>query len=439
MRTLESQKKDTDTALSEIAYLSAQNPAQVFHSLMHHINEGSLRRCYDKLDGKKALGVDGISKIEYGEHLQSNLEDLIGRMKRMGYRPQAVRQVQIPKEGKAGATRPLGISCFEDKLVQSRVQEILESIYEPLFVDWSYGFRPQRGCHDAIKALDKHLHKEEVEVVIDVDLANFFGTIDHDVLKDLLKVKIRDTKFMRYVSRMLRAGIMAEGELSVSDEGVPQGSCCSPVFSNIVAHYVIDEWLEDTVKPLMRGTVKSFRYADDLVICCRYEEDALRIRKVLGKRLEKYKLKLNEEKTKMVHFSKSKARRGIKQEAFDFLGFTFYLGKSIKGATIPKVKTCGKRYRSKLNKVKDWARAIRNREKLGAIWKTFCSKLRGHVQYYGVSFNSKAVAKFLREATKILFKWLNRRSQRKSFDWNKFKLFQKKHPLPEVKVRHKLF
>jgi group II intron reverse transcriptase/maturase len=405
---------------------------------MHHINEGSLQRCFEKLDGKKALGVDGVSKEEYGKALGANLEDLMARMKRMAYRPQAVRQVLIPKEGKAGATRPLGISSFEDKLVQRRMQEILESIYEPLFLDWSYGFRPGRSCHDAIRALRNHLHTEEVEVVIDVDLANFFGTIDHDILKELLKAKIKDTKFMRYISRMLRAGILAEGEFKVSDEGVPQGSCCSPVLSNIVAHHVIDEWLEGTVNPLMKGTVKSFRYADDLVICCRHEEDAVRIRKVLGKRLEKYKLKLNEEKTKMVKFSKSRERRGIKQEAYNFLGFTFYLGRSKRGAVIPKVKTCGKRYRSKLNKVK-WSQQIRNRESLGSIWKTFCVKLRGHVQYYGMSFNSKSVGKFLRAAERILFKWLNRRSQRKSFDWSKFRLFQKKHPLPKVKVHHKLF
>jgi RNA-directed DNA polymerase len=243
---------------------------------MHHIDEGSLRRCFDKLEGKKAVGIDGISKTEYGENLQANLKDLIERMKRMGYRPQAVRQVLIPKEGKPGATRALGIGCFEDKLVQGRVRELLESIYEPLFLDWSYGFRPGRSCHDAIEALHKHLYKEEVEVVIDVDLANFFGTIDHVLLKELLSKKIKDTKFLRYVSRMLKAGILAEGELTVSDEGVPQGSLCSPIFSNIVAHYVIDEWLDDTVRPLMRGEIKAFRYADDLIICCRHEEDGLR-------------------------------------------------------------------------------------------------------------------------------------------------------------------
>lgn len=438
MRASESQE-NTDTALSEIAYLSARNSAQVFHSLMHHFNEKSLQRCFDKLDGKKAVGVDGISKTEYGENLQANLRDLVERMKRMGYRPQAVRQVLIPKEGKPGATRPLGIGCFEDKLVQGRVQELLISIYEPLFLDWSYGFRPKRSCHDAVRDLRQHLYAEEVEVVIDVDLANFFGTIDHGILKELLSKKIKDTKFMRYVSRMLKAGILTEGELTVSDEGVPQGSLCSPIFSNIVAHYVIDEWLEDTVKPLMKGNLKAFRYADDLVICCRYEEDAVRVKKALSKRLEKYKLKLNEEKTKMVNFSKRKSWRGIKQESFDFLGFTFYLGRSLKGVITPKVKTCGKRYRSKLNKVKEWARQIRNKISLKDIWEIFCSKLRGHVQYYGVSFNSKAVANFLREAESILFKWLNRRSQRKSFDWDKFHLFKKENPLPEVKIRHKLF
>ena len=438
MRAPESQV-NADTALTEIAWLSANNPHQVYHSLMHQINVDSLRRCFDRLDGRKAVGVDQVSKAIYGENVIANLEDLIVRMKRMAYRPGPVREVRIPKEGKKGATRPLGISNFEDKLVQKRMQDILESIYEPLFFDFSYGFRPNRSCHDAVKDLREHLFKEEVEVVIDVDLANFFGKIDHQIVKDMLSMKIKDNKFMRYITRMFKSGVLADGELSMSDEGVVQGSCCSPVISNIVAHYVIDAWLEETVKPLMKGMVKAFRYADDLVICCRYEEDAKRIKNVLGKRLAKYKLELNEEKTSMVSFSKSKYRRGIKQGSFEFLGFRFYLGKSLKGAVTPKLKTSGKRFRSKLNNVKTWAKQIRNKIPLGEIWKTFCSKLRGHVQYYGVSFNVKMVAKFLDEAKKIIFKWLNRRSQRKSFDWNKFNLFVKKHPLPSAEIVHRLF
>lgn len=438
MRAPESQA-NTDTALAEIAWLSANNPHQVYHSLMHQINVDSLSRCYDRLDGRKAVGVDQVSKAMYGENLTVNLEDLIARMKRMAYRPGPVREVQIPKEGKKGATRPLGISNFEDKLVQKRMQDILESIYEPLFFDFSYGFRPKRNCHDAVKDLRAHLYKEEVEVVIDVDLANFFGKIDHQIVKDMLGMKIKDSKFMRYITRMFKSGVLADGELSMSDEGVVQGSCCSPVISNIVAHYVIDTWLEETVKPLMKGMVKAFRYADDLVICCRYEEDAKRIKRVLGKRLTKYKLELNEEKTSMVNFSKRNFRRDIKQGSFEFLGFRFYLGMTLKGATIPKVKTSGKRFRSKLNNVKAWAKKIRNKIPLGEIWKTFCAKLRGHVQYYGVSFNTKMVAQFIHETRKIIFKWLNRRSQRKSLDWNKFILFVKKHPLPNAKIVHRLF
>lgn len=439
MRATESQV-NTDTALAEIARLSKHNPQQVFHSLMHHFNVDSLRRCFEKLDGKKALGADRVSKAMYGEQLSTNLEELISRMKRMGYRPGPVREVLIPKEGKQGATRPLGISNFEDKLVQKRMQEVLESIYEPLFLDCSYGFRPGRSCHDAIKDLMGHLFKEEeVEVVIDVDLANFFNTIDHEIVKEILSTKIKDTKFMRYITRLFKAGILSAGELTVNDEGVVQGSCCSPVIANIVAHYVIDQWMEETVIPLMRGKVKLFRYCDDLVICCRYEEDAKRIRNVLGKRLNKYRLALNEEKTKMVFFSRSRQKQGIKQGAFEFLSFRFYLGRSLKGATIPKLKTSGKRFRSKLNRVKVWARDIRNKKPLGEIWKTFCSKLRGHVQYYAVSFNGKMVEKFLREAQKIVFKWLNRRSQRKSFTWEKFALFLERHPLPSAKIVHRLF
>ena len=261
-----------------------------------------------------------------------------------------------------------------------------------------------------------------------------FGKIDHDIVKDMLGMKIKDSKFMRYITRMFKSGVLADGELSMSDEGVVQGSCCSPVISNIVAHYVIDTWLEETVKPLMKGMVKAFRYADDLVICCRYEEDAKRIKRVLGKRLTKYKLELNEEKTSMVNFSKSNFRRDIKQGSFEFLGFRFYLGMTLKGATIPKVKTSGKRFRSKLNNVKAWAKQIRNKIPLGEIWKTFCAKLRGHVQYYGVSFNTKMVAKFIHETRKIIFKWLNRRSHRKSFDWNKFILFVKNWTLDKKSI-----
>jgi len=220
--------KDTATALERIAWISAQDDDVEFVSLMHHINIESLRDCFHKLDGKKAVGADGVTKQEYGKNLEANLEELIARMKRMAYRPGAVREVLIPKEGKPGATRPLGISNFEDKLVQKRMQELLEAIYDQIFVEQSYGFRPNRGCHDAIKAVNNYLHNNTVEVVIDVDLANFFGTIDHDLMTGMLEEKIKDTRIMRYICRMFKAGILSAGELKISDEGVPQGSCDTP-------------------------------------------------------------------------------------------------------------------------------------------------------------------------------------------------------------------
>lgn len=381
---------------------------------MHHFNEESLRVCYYELDGKKAKGSDGVDKAKYGENLEENIKSLVERMKRMAYKPGSVRQVLIPKEGKPGATRPLGISNFEDKLVQKMIQKILESIYEPIFYKNSYGFRPGRGCHDAIKALQHHLNDHEVETVIDLDLSNFFGSIDHELLIEEVKLKINDPKVIRYLKRMFKAGILTEGELTVSEEGVPQGSVCSPILANIYAHKVIDTWIEETVKPLCKGEIEMFRYADDAVICCRYSQDAERIKKALINRLAKYKLKMNEEKTELVKFSKRAQSQGKAQESFNFLGFTFYLGKSLRGYTIPKVKTKGKSLRSKLKKANDWAREIRNKYKMNYIMKIAAVKVRGHVQYYGISHNYAKVEEFIRQVKRILFKWLNRRSQRKS-------------------------
>jgi len=241
----------------------------------------------------------------------------------MAYRPGPVREVLIPKEGKPGATRPLGISNLEDKIVQKMMHKVLESIYEPIFLEGSHGFRPERSCHTAIQALQDQLYKNNIQTVIDIDLKNFFGTIDHKILEEILREKITDPKLMRYIIRMFKAGVLTEGELKITEEGVPQGSACSPILANIFAHYAIDEWILKMVKPACKGTVDLFRYADDAVICCEFDADAQRIRQTLGKRLEKFKLQLNEEKTKLIAFDKRAAARGVKQETFDFLGFTF--------------------------------------------------------------------------------------------------------------------
>lgn len=419
--------------------MSTNDSHKQFHCLMHHFNRESLEECFHRLNGRKAVGPDGITKADYDERLDENLQDLVARMERMAYRPGPVRQVRIPKEGKPGATRPLGISDLEDKIVQKMVQRVLESIYEPLFLDCSYGFRPGRGCHDAIKALESHLYRFNVQTVIDVDIAGYFDTIDHRLLESLLREKIRDERFMRYLHRMFKAGVLAEGELSVSEEGVPQGSVCSPILANIFAHYVIDMWIEDMVKPRCAGRVELFRYADDVVICCQYEGDAHRILQALAKRLAKYCLKLSQEKTRMIAFSKHTSRQDRKPMSFDFLGFTFYWGRSRQGAAIPKLKSQGKRLRAKLKRVNDWARKMRNRYRLPDLWKLLCAKLEGHIQYYGVSFNIASVRRFLWTATRIVFKWLNRRSQRKSFNWERFSLFIQAHPLPKARIVYRLW
>ena len=261
-------RETTATKLTRIAKLSASDRLKRFDSLLHLFNEESLAACFRAPDGKKAVGADGVRKAEYGEHLETNLKELIVRMKRMGYRPGPVRQVLIPKEDKAGAKRPLGISNFEDKLVQGVMRQVLESIYEPVFLPGSYGFRPRRSCHDAIRNLQHYLYRHPVQTVIDVDLAKFFDTIDHELLLGMLREKINDPKFLRYLQRMFKSGVLAAGELTIGDEGVPQGSLCSPVLANIFAHYVIDVWLEEVVKVHCPGKVAWFRYADDIVIGC---------------------------------------------------------------------------------------------------------------------------------------------------------------------------
>ena len=244
-------------------------------------------------------------------------------MKRMCYRPAAVREVAIPKAGQPGKHRYLGISNFEDKLVQKQFQRILESIYEPIFLACSYGFRPGLSCHDAIHALDNYLYKEQVAIVIDIDLENFFGTIDHKILEEILRIKIKDERFIRYIIRMFKAGVLSARELTISAEGVAQGSCVSPILANILAHYVIDTWFEETAKAHCRGRAELFRYCDDLVICCQYSTDAKRIKDALSKRLKKFKLSMNEGKTKMVRFN----RKENQATSFNFLGFTFYWGR----------------------------------------------------------------------------------------------------------------
>jgi len=253
-----------ETKLRRITKLSRENSKMEFCGLIQHFNKENLMRCFHELDGKKAVGIDKVSKEEYSVDLEKNIENLIARMKTLKYYPAPVREVLIPKGN--GKYRPLGISNIEDKIFQSMYAKILSAIYEPLFIEESFGFRPGRSCHDAMKSLYKYLNEMIEGVVIDIDLSNFFGTINHRKLIQILEMKIQDKTFIRYIVRMLRAGVLAKGELRKDDNGSPQGSICSPILANIFAHYCIDQWVKHEIPRYLHGNIHIVRYADDTVI-----------------------------------------------------------------------------------------------------------------------------------------------------------------------------
>jgi group II intron reverse transcriptase/maturase len=425
-----------ETKLRRIATLSSEGEHVTFKWLIQQVTEENLTSCFHELNGKKAVGIDGISKDEYGVNLIENIRTLVTKMKSMEYYPAPVREVKIPKGD--GKFRPLGISNIEDKIVQMMFSKILTAIYEPIFVQESFGFRPNRSCHDAIKNLHEYLRKKYDGVVIDVDLSNFFGTINHRKLIQILEMKIKDRVFIRYIVRMLKSGVLSDGELVMSDDGSPQGSIVSPILANIFAHYAIDRFIKQKSTSLSSDHIHMVRYADDIVICVQ-PDDAERVVSALRERLERFSLKLNEEKTTIVNFSRNMMVNSIKQGTFKYLGFTFYLGKSRKGTVIVKIKTNKDTLNRKLKAMTAWCKENRNKYRLSKLWKIFSAKIRGHIQYYGVSHNMESLSNYIFEARRIFFKWINRRSQKKSFDWQRFVQFEKVSPLPKVRIVHRLF
>ena len=430
-----------ETKLNLITERAAKDRKCRFNNLIHLLNVEGLKESFYLLKRDKASGIDGVTMSEYEEKLEENLEGLVERMKRWSYRPQAVRRVYIPKD--EHSQRPLGIPALEDKIVQMGVTRILSAIYEEGFLDFSYGFRPGRSCHDALDRLDKIIMQQPINHVIDADIKGFFDNVDHGWLMECLKQRISDKNLLRLIVRILKSGVMEAGIFYETEKGTPQGGIISPILANIYLHYILDLWVERKVIPGSRGVVRMVRYADDFVICVQYKEEAQRILRQLRERFGKFGLELSEEKTRVIEFGRyaveNAKKRGERPSTFNFLGFTHYCGRTRRGYFTVGRTTDRKRLRKKLKEMNVWLRSVRNLVKVREWWPILCAKLRGHFQYYGVSGNYRGILRFYFHTVRFVFKWINRRSQKKSMNWDRFNAYLERYPLPRPKIYHNLY
>ena len=410
-------KQDVEQELKDIRELSSRH--QKLETLMNRVNEESLKRAHREQDKRKAVGVDGVTKEAYEANLDMNVAELVSRMKKFSYKPQAVRRVYIPKAD--GKRRPLGIPSYEDRLVQSVMAGILGEIYEGRFSDCSFGFRPGRSAHQAVRAIDKTLMTRRVNYVLEADIKGFFDNVKHDHMMRFLEHDIADKNFLRYIKRFLIAGVMEGGTWHASDEGTPQGGLISPVLANIYLHYVLDLWCE-ALKKRCRGEVYYVRYADDFLLMFQYEEDACKVLQALGARLGKFGLELAQDKTRIVPFGRFKGTK----EDFDFLGFTFFNARGLAGKYRVGVRTSKRRLKSKKEGVKAWLKT-RLVQPVHATLRSLQLTLAGHFNYFGVSGNIRKLKEFWRYAKHATFRMLNRRSQRRSIKYGRFDALWDEH------------
>ena len=427
--------KQMETKLERIAEVAKEKPDEKFTALIHLINKQSLIECHKEMASNKAAGIDKVSKSEYEENLEENIENLLVRMKKQSYKPLPVRRVYIPKG--TNGQRPLGIISYEDKLVQRATAKVLNAIYEQDFLECSFGYRPGRNAHDALNVLDKTLNRKRVNYVVDTDIKSFFDTMSHEWLMKFLEHRIADKKLLKLINRMLIAGIMEGGKYEESTIGAIQGGSLSPVLANLYLHYVLDIWFEEVVRKQCRGEAYMVRFADDTVFCFEQKEEAYRFHKAFIKRLGKFGLEVAEEKTKIVELKRDKDEDGHKP-SFDFLGFTHYRMIASNGWQYIGRRTSRKKFVQSLKKVKEWMKSNRVMP-VRVFMAKLNRKLIGYCNYYAINGNTKKVKDFLDKCRSMVFKWLNRRSQKRSFDWSRFILFMKKYPLPHGRIRVKLF
>jgi RNA-directed DNA polymerase len=416
--------------LSRIRHRARTQREERFNNLFSHLDAELLLWAYEQLEDGKAAGVDGVSVREYGQGLEARLVSLLDRLHRGAYRPQPSRRRWIPKGD--GRMRPLGIPAIEDKIVQKALAAVLTEVYEEEFLDFSYGFRPGRGCHDALRGLARHIGRDKVNWVVEADINGFFDAVDHDLLLTLVARRVSDKRVLRLIRRMLKAGVMEEGRRLETDAGTPQGGVISPLLANIYLHYVLDLWLAKGVKPRSEGEAYLIRYADDFVACFQSEADAWRFRRALDERLGRFHLEIEPTKTQVLRFGRF-ARRDAKVRrerlaVFDFLGFTHYCGTSRAGRFKLKWRSSKKRFRAKVRAMREWLRSHLCMP-LAQLWQAVNRRLKGHYAYYHVSDNWAGVSEFRRQTMRALWWALNRRGQRRSFGWRAYVAYVRRYGL----------
>ncbi len=402
---MHSNEENVETKLQRIAEKARSDSNFQFTSLFHLMNVELLMGCFEGLRNNAASGIDGITKEQYAEQLEENLNQLVDRLHRMAYIPQPVVRVNIPKPG-SDKMRPLGIPALEDKIVQAGLSRILQVIYEEDFIDDSNGFRPKRGCHDALRALSQTVENQPINHLVEADITGFFDNVDHDQLMTFLSHRIADPRILRYIKRFLKAGIQEDGIFRASERGTPQGGVISPLLANIYLHYTLDIWFTKRFVKSCTGTARLIRYADDFVVCFQTEADAQRFRLEMEERLNQFGLEIAPEKTQRIEFGafaiKRAKARGERAATFDFLGFTHYCSKTRNGKRFRmKRKTISKRFSAKLKIFKEWLKSNRTLS-TPEIMKKTARKLRGHYGYYGVTDNSKGISAYYYEVKGIL-------------------------------------
>ena len=435
-RSTTSSRTSPSQRLERIATQAREYPDMAFTTLAHHLDVPFLERAFDRLNRRSAAGIDRVTWRSYEEDLLFKLSDLHARLVNREYEPQPVVRRWIPKSN--GKLRPLGLPALEDKLVQRAVADILESIYEQDFHEFSYGFRPGRSAHHALRDLRQGL-QSQIHHVIDCDISSFFDNIQHDDLLSILRKRVNDGRVLELIESWLKAGIMDGQELVFPEKGSPQGSVISPLLANVYLHEVLDTWFVEVVTPHCRGKVVMYRYADDFVIGCELESDARRIMKALPQRFAKYGLEINEAKTQMIPFRRPPRqpgpRRGSKPGTFSFLGFTHYWGQTRQGWYTIKWKTDSSRLRRSISSFWQWCRDHRHLA-VEQQYRILCAKLRGYYQYYGIPFNTKSLSTVAYRVSRAWRYWLNRRGGRRKLTWKTFSRLLNEFPLPPPRIVH---